>query len=50
MELGGTGGFAIGTYGMGVSGTGELKGGLEMIILLPDEGARAHLRAEVGPR
>ena len=38
MELGGTGGFAIGTYGMGVSGTGELKGGLEMILLSTNTG------------
>ena len=41
MELGGTGGFAIGTYGLGVSGTGELKGGLEMIILSTNKGAFA---------
>jgi lipid-binding SYLF domain-containing protein len=39
MALGGTGGFAIGTYGLGVSGTGELKGGLEMIMLSTNEGA-----------
>ena len=38
IELGGTGGFAIGTYGLGVSGTGELKGGLEMIILSTNKG------------
>ena len=41
MELGGTGGFAIGTYGLGVSGTGEIKGGLEMIILSTNKGAFA---------
>ena len=41
MELGGTGGFAIGAYGMGVSGTGELKGGLEMILLSTNTGAFA---------
>ncbi len=40
-ELGGTGGFAIGTYGLGVSGTGGLKGGLEMIMLSTNEGAFA---------
>jgi lipid-binding SYLF domain-containing protein len=38
IEFGGTGGFAIGTYGLGVSGTGELKGGLEMIILSTNKG------------
>jgi lipid-binding SYLF domain-containing protein len=41
MELGGTGGFAIGTYGLGASGTGEIKGGLEMIMLSTNEGAFA---------
>ena len=41
MELGGTGGFAFGSYGMGVSGTGELKGGLEMILLSTNTGAFA---------
>ena len=41
MELGGTGGFALGTYGLGVSGTGELKGGLEMIMLSTNKGAFA---------
>lgn len=41
IELGGTGGFAIGTYGMGVSGTGELKGGLEMILLSTNTGVFA---------
>jgi len=39
MEFGGTGGFAIGTYGLGVSGTGEIKGGLEMIMLATNKGA-----------
>jgi lipid-binding SYLF domain-containing protein len=39
MELGGTGGFAIGTYGLGVSGTGGIKGGLEMIMLSTNKGA-----------
>lgn len=39
IELGGTGGFAIGTYGLGVSGTGGIKGGLEMIMLSTNEGA-----------
>jgi lipid-binding SYLF domain-containing protein len=38
IELGGTGGFAIGTYGLGVSGTGGIKGGLEMIMLSTNEG------------
>ena len=41
MELGGTGGFALGTYGVGVSGTGEIKGGLEMIMLSTNKGAFA---------
>jgi lipid-binding SYLF domain-containing protein len=41
VELGGSGGFAIGTYGLGASATGELKGGLEMIILSTNEGAFA---------
>jgi lipid-binding SYLF domain-containing protein len=41
MELGGTGGFAIGEYGLGVSGTGEIKGGLEMIMLSTNKGAFA---------
>jgi len=39
MEFGGTGGFALGTYGLGVSGTGEIKGGLEMIMLSTNKGA-----------
>lgn len=39
MEIGGTGGFAIGTYGMGASGAGGIKGGLELILVSTDEGA-----------
>ena len=41
VELGGSGGFAIGTYGLGAAATGGLKGGLEMIILSTNEGAFA---------
>jgi lipid-binding SYLF domain-containing protein len=41
VELGGTGGFAIGDYGLGVSGTGGIKGGLEMIMLSTNKGAFA---------
>src|SRR5262245_3603035 len=39
VELGGTGGFAIGDYGLGVSGLGGLHAGLEMIMLSTSKGA-----------
>jgi lipid-binding SYLF domain-containing protein len=39
MEAGGTGGFAIGTWGFGGAGAGGITGGLEEIILTTNEGA-----------
>jgi lipid-binding SYLF domain-containing protein len=39
MELGGTGGFALGTWGAGGAGAGEVKGGLEELVLSTNEGA-----------
>ncbi len=39
MEIGGTGGFALGNYGAGASGAGEMKGGLELLILTTNKGA-----------
>jgi hypothetical protein len=39
MELGGTGGFAIGTWGAGVAGAGEIKGGLEELVMTTNQGA-----------
>jgi lipid-binding SYLF domain-containing protein len=38
MVIGGKGGFAIGTMGLGASGAGGLKGGLELIIVSTNEG------------
>jgi hypothetical protein len=38
MVIGGKGGFAIGNMGMGASGAGGLKGGLELIIVSTNEG------------
>ncbi len=39
IEIGGTGGFAIGTWGLGVSGAGGINGGLETLILTTNQGA-----------
>jgi lipid-binding SYLF domain-containing protein len=39
MEIGGTGGFALGTWGMGAAGAGGIKGGLEELILTTNQGA-----------
>ncbi len=39
MNVGGSGGFAVGTLGMGASGAGGIKGGLELIIVSTNEGA-----------
>ena len=38
MVIGGKGGFAIGTMGMGASGAGGIKGGLELIVVSTNEG------------
>jgi lipid-binding SYLF domain-containing protein len=39
MEIGGSGGFAIGSWGMGAAGAGGIKGGLEELILTTNQGA-----------
>src|SRR3954452_9430605 len=39
IDLGGTGGFAIGSWGVGVSGTGQINGGLEQLTVTINEGA-----------
>jgi len=39
MKIGGTGGFAIGTWGLSSAGTGGISGGLEAIILSTNQGA-----------
>jgi len=39
MKIGGTGGFAIGTWGLSGAGAGGLSGGLEAIILSTNQGA-----------
>ena len=38
MDIGGTGGFAVGTMGLGASGAGGIKGGLELLIFSTNEG------------
>jgi len=39
MELGASGGFAVGNYGAGASGAGSMKGGLELLIITTNTGA-----------
>ncbi len=51
IEMGGAGGFALGEWGASVSGSGEIKGGLEQIILTTDKGAFAGSAwAEIQPK
>ena len=39
MEIGGSGGFALGSWGVGAAGAGGIKGGLEELILTTNQGA-----------